>query len=128
MATDTDMHAVRALAARLAHLAPNNAAADAWHTIMLAAQGTGRTTARAWFEARNGQNVRTLQANINADGTPTSSWTPGARTVSATRAGSVQLDGSTRDYAGLRVAMHSESTLVCVAGFGNGSQVIIYAA
>lgn len=68
-------------------------------TILAALEAGPSGTMRAWMEARNGRSVTTVQIDRNTGG----AWAPTGRTISATRAGSVQLDGSTRDYAGMRV-------------------------
>lgn len=69
-------------------------------------------TMRAWMEGHNGQLVTTVQLGTGDYG---SRWCPTGRTIDATRAGSVRLSGSTRDYAGMRV-LHADSHALIVSG------------
>lgn len=64
-------------------------------------------TLKTWMTERNGQTVSTLQTDKRTGRT----WQPGARMVDATRATYVTLDGSRRDYAGLRVQHSTAHTL-----------------
>ena len=123
----TDRSAAGILLDYLARRA-DNPAARAWDSVMrdvLNLPATG--TARAWMQAHNGDSVRTLQATVHASGDVYSVWTPGARTVDASRAGSVQLDGSARDYSGLRVVSATPDTLIAVTTWGDDArQVCVY--
>src|SRR5690554_3821390 len=65
-------------------------------------------TLRAWMERHNGRQVTTLQVH-NGNGT---AWAPTGRTIDATRAGSVILSGSTRDYKGMRVIAASADCII----------------
>ena len=69
-----------------------------------ATSGRERISARRWMESHDGAQVNTLQAGRHP-------WAPGAREVDASRATYVKMDGSRRDYAGLRVISASESAL-----------------
>ena len=89
-----------------------------WRNALTQAPSAPRGTMAAWFKARHGQAVETFQWN-NDGGKP---WAPGARTVSATRAGSVSLNNSQRDYAGMRVIGASESALLVRDGW----QTVLY--
>ena len=64
-------------------------------------------TLKKWMAERNGQTVSTLQTDKRTGGT----WQPGARMVDATRATYVTLDGSRRDYAGMRVLNCTEHAI-----------------
>ena len=61
-----------------------------------------------------------------AGGEVRSVWQPGARTVDASRAGGVQLDGSRRDYAGCRVVSASDDVLIVATTWGEDRQVMVY--
>ena len=76
--------------------------------ILTALDAPAKGTMRAWMERNNGCKVTTVQVNRN-DGT---AWAPTGRTIHATRAGSVQLDGSTRDYAGMKVRHATPECLI----------------
>jgi len=126
-AARTDRGAAADLMAYLNRRA-DNPAARAWDSVMRDALNLPAAgTVRAWMNAHNGDTVRTLQATVHTSGDVYSVWTPGPRTVTATRAGSVQLDGSTRDYAGLRVAAATPDTLIAVTTWGDDArQVCVY--
>lgn len=67
-------------------------------------------TMRKWFQDRNGRRVTTIQASSYT------AWMPTGRTVDATSsAGGVLLNGSAREYAGLRV-LHSGERVLIVDG------------
>ena len=86
-----------------------------------------RGTVRAWMAERHGRRVDLLQVTAHADGRLTSGWAPGPRTVDASAAGRVELDGSRRDYAGCRVVAVDAARLVAVAPWGDDAvQVMIY--
>lgn len=106
----------------------DNAGARAWDSVMRDIVHTGKSgTARAWFTSHDGAQVRTLQATAHETGAVTGAWAPGARTVNASRAGSVRLDGSAREYAGLRVVASSAETLIAVTAWGDDAmQVCVY--
>lgn len=67
-----------------------------------------RGTMRAWMEAHNGDVVTTVQVHRDNG----QAWSPTGRTVDATRAGSVQLSGSIRDYRGMRVLHATDDVLI----------------
>ena len=74
-------------------------------TVLPTGKGVG--TLKAWMQAHDGQRVSTYQVKANG-----STWGPGPRTVDASRAGSVSLDGSVRDYAGMLVMVSDSDTMV----------------
>lgn len=80
-----------------------------------------RGTMAAWFKARNGGAVDTLQ--VKRSGAP---WLPGPRKVDASRASFVLLDGSRRDYAGTRVLGADDTTLVVHADPDGFDHVVVY--
>lgn len=63
---------------------------------------------REWLTSHDGMRVHTIQGNVR------SVWAPMDRTVDASRATYVRLEGSRRDYAGMSVKHHTESVLVTV--------------
>lgn len=73
-------------------------------------------TMRAWFTARDGRAVNTVQGGAQP-------WAPLARTVDASRAGRVRLDGSSRDYAGCRVLGVTDDALLVATG---GNQILYW--
>ena len=64
-------------------------------------------TMRAWMQAHHGERVDTLQAS-HSNGRL---WAPLGRTVDASRATRVELNGSSRHYAGCRVIASSATVL-----------------
>ncbi len=82
---------------------------------------TPRGTMRAWMTAHDGQYVETVQ--LPDDGR---FWIPGARRVDASRASSVSLDESSRDYRGCRVVGASDDALVIVTEFGQPVTILYY--
>jgi hypothetical protein len=75
--------------------------------MMDAPQRSG--TMQAWFTARDGATVHTLQVDNRNGGI----WAPLARTVdSHSKRGQVALNGSWRDYSGMRVIAASGSALI----------------
>lgn len=66
-------------------------------------------TMRGWFESKHGQAVSTIQISESGG------WAPMARTVDASRATYVTLDGSRRDYAAM-VVIHADSDVLIVDG------------
>lgn len=91
-----------------AELAGRHDAVAIWRNALAQAPSAPRGTMRAWMSARDGMPVDTFQWG-NDGRNP---WAPGPRTIDATRAGSVTLNGSQRDYAGMRVIGASESALL----------------
>ena len=69
-------------------------------------------TMRKWMEDHNGTDIHTVQVDTKKD--VPNAWCPSDRTVDATRAGSVRLNGSTRDYAGMKV-LHQDPNVLVVA-------------
>jgi hypothetical protein len=125
--TLTEPRTAPAIAHVLAFLSAraDNAGARAWDTVVRdAAYAGARGTMRAWMEAHTGQDVRTLQANVHTSGDVYSVWTPGGRTVSAVRPGSVRLGESTRDYAGCRVLAATDATLIIATDRVNDAQQV----
>lgn len=54
---------------------------------------------KSWFESHHGKRVYTQQRSVQTGDL----WEPGPRTVDATRATYVTLDGSRRYYRGMKV-------------------------
>jgi hypothetical protein len=107
----------------------DNPIAREWAGRILDARYSKNGTARAWFESHHGGTVDTLQATAHDSGDITSVWAPDARTVDATRAGGVRLDGSTREYRGLRVVGATADILIAVTAWGeDAAQVCVYVA
>lgn len=70
---------------------------------------TPRGTMAQWFQARNGSTVHTIQV----DGNTGAIWSPLSRTVDATSyRGKVLLNGSARDYRGMKVLAVSGNALI----------------
>lgn len=115
---DTDRRTVGELLHYLARRA-DNPTARMWDSALrdvLYLPATG--TARAWMQAHDKALVSTLQARVHVSGDVSGVWTPGPRTVDASRASSVSLDGSSRDYRGMRVVAAGPDVLVAVAPWG----------
>lgn len=100
-------------------------------------RGTTTGTLRAWMTAHHDAPIDTLQATIrvvNEDGTRgdivvEKLWAPGSRRVDATRAATVLLNGSRRDYAGVTTFLTSDSVYVGFASFGKDRvQMLVFAA
>lgn len=83
-------------------------------------------TMRAWFQRHDGRTVDTLQATVGNDGRISNVWTPSGRLIDASRASSVSLNGSTRDYAGCRVIAASDSALIVATHYGDATQLCAY--
>ena len=66
-------------------------------------------TLKAWLQARDGRQVTTIQVH-NGNGT---AWTPTGRTVKA-YATYVELSGSRRDFAGMRVVGVTDEAIVAL--------------
>lgn len=62
---------------------------------------------KRWMTDRHGKIVTTVQTDKRTG----SDWAPGARTVDASRATYVLLDGSRRDYKGMKTVYMDETTL-----------------
>ena len=112
---DIDRRAVGDLMHYLARRSDNPVARQ-WDSALrdvlyLPAKGT----ARAWMQAHDAAPVSTLQARVHTSGDVSGVWVPGPRTVDASRASSVSLGGSTRDYRGMRVVAAGPDVLVAVA-------------
>lgn len=79
------------------------------HTALSAPHAPASGTMRAWMQAHDGESVHTVQVT-NHNGQV---WAPLSRTVDAhTRAGSVILGDSNRDYAGMRVLSAAPHLLI----------------
>lgn len=65
---------------------------------------------KEWMKAHHGKAVHTCQRDKRTGLT----WTPGPRTVDASRATYVTLNGSRRDYAGMKV-LEKTATRLTVA-------------
>lgn len=76
-------------------------------------------TMRAWFEAHDGAKVTTIQSRANG------TWAPTGRTVDASRATYVQLDGSRRDYRGCAVA-HADDRVLIVTTDDDTTEIAYY--
>ena len=63
---------------------------------------------KAWMESHHGERVYTHQRDKRTG----TIWEPGPRTVDATRATYVTLDGSRRDYAGMKVIEKTTGQLI----------------
>lgn len=83
-------------------------------------------TCRKWFTENDGKVVWTLQAGVSDKGVLHSAWSPGSRVVDASRSSYVRLDGSVRDYAGLRVIGSDNQILVAECDWGSGTQTVVY--
>ena len=92
----------------------------------------GKTgSVKAWMQAHDGENIDTLQANVNAEGVITSAWNPGPRTLRSTQQATqfgfeVGEEQSRREYAGMRLDAVSDTMLVASSQWGDGTQVMIY--
>lgn len=86
---------------------------------------------RKWMETRHGQDVETLQVIVPLkDGGIAGYaglWMPGHRTVDASRATRVILDGSHRNYAGVTTTAATDAVYVGFAKWGDDVQLIVYA-
>lgn len=127
---ELDRASAHALLARVESL-PASPARETWVAALTRGmEGRAGGTMRAWMEAHDGQDVHTLQATVTNErthvGEVRSVWQPGARTVDASRAGGVQLDGSRRDYAGCRVVSASDDVLIVATTWGEDRQVMVY--
>ena len=93
---------------RIEENATERFALDIARLIRGAYDAPAKGTMRAWMEAHHGDIVTTVQVNRDTG----QAWSPTGRTVDATRAGSVQLSGSTRDYKGMRVLHATDDVLI----------------
>lgn len=100
-------------------------------------RGATKGTLKAWMTAHDGAPIDTLQATIrvvNEDGTRgdiviEKFWAPGSRRVDATRAATVLLDDSRRDYAGVVTFLTEEKIYIGFASFGKDRvQMLVYVA
>lgn len=100
-------------------------------------RGTTTGTLRGWMTEHDGMPIDTLQATIRVvteDGTRgdiviEKLWAPGSRRVDATRAATVLLNDSRRDYAGVTTFLTSDSVYVGFASYGKDRvQMLVYAA
>lgn len=104
----TPLEVLDAVVARIVENATGHFAIDVANAVRSAYDAPARGTMRAWMEAHNGDVVTTIQARRDGH-----SWCPTGRTVDArSRQGSVQLSGSTRDYAGCRVLHATDDVLI----------------
>lgn len=130
-AAERDHRGAHKLTEHVANL-PESPARDTWHNAMRTAlKSPAAGTMRAWMEAHHDARIQTLQATVSMDATGENvgihwMWQPGERTVSATRAGSVTLGESSRDYAGCRVIAASDESLVVASTWGEDRQIIFY--
>jgi hypothetical protein len=100
--------------------AAHPAHAERLGAILAASSGSAPVgTLRDWMRAHDGAQVLTLQVGTDGRG----AWAPGPRTVDASRASFVMLDGSRRDYAGCRVIATGPHGITVDAG----AQVMAYA-
>lgn len=68
-------------------------------------------TVKSWASAHHGSQIATLQVTDTG-----SAWVPRVRTLDASRATFVTLDGSRRDYAGTRVVAATPEVIAFVDG------------
>ena len=96
---------------RLADVATRNAGAHEVCRAITDALSNPRKagTMKEWFYGKGGCGITTVQ--VNGMGV----WAPTGRTASTRAASYVTLDGSRRDYAGLRV-VHADANLLIVDG------------
>lgn len=102
------LETIRAAGHKLAAMTSNRTAQLIATELLAAIDGTARGTMKAWMQARNGLYVQTLQV----DNRTSVMWAPGARIVHSRPSTYVQLDGSRRDYAGMRVIAVTATALI----------------
>lgn len=89
-------------------------------------------TLKAWMQAHEDQKIETLQVTLRLIDAEVDSlsdaWSPGPRLVDASRAASVRLNGSTRDYAGVTTMAATEYVYVGFAKWGSDVQMLCYTA
>lgn len=95
---------------QLSEVATKNIANDICHMIVQGLDNPRPSgTMRDWFYGKGGLGVTTVQ--VNGMGV----WAPTGRTVSTKAKTYVTLDGSRRDYAGLKV-IHADERVLIVDG------------
>lgn len=104
----TPLEVLDTVVARIIENATGHFAIDVANAIRSAYDAPARGSMRAWMEAHNGATVTTVQVHRDNG----QAWSPTGRTVDASRAGSVRLDGSTRDYRGMRVLHATDDVLI----------------
>lgn len=96
---------------------------------------TGRTegTFKAWMKRHDGDPIDTLQTTIRVavEGRaiiePLKPWAPGSRRVDASRAATVLLNGSRRDYAGVTTFLVTERGYIGFASLSEDAvQMLVY--
>lgn len=96
--------------AQLSEIATKNIANDICTLIVKGLDDPDPSgTMRDWFYGKGGLGVTTLQVN------GLGAWAPTGRTVSTKAKTYVTLDGSRRDYAGLKV-IHADERVLIVDG------------
>lgn len=115
----TDPHA--ALGALLSQLTATDspALAAVSRLVSVAAGSSAQGTLRDWMRAHDGVRVDTLQVGLGRR----SAWAPTARVVDASRTTFATLDGSRRDYAGMRVVAANDDGIMVA----DESHVVVYA-
>lgn len=89
---------------------PNFRACKALNDAMTPPVSSMGGTMRKWMTERHGRKVTTIQVSTYT------AWAPTGRTVDATSyTGKVLLNGSAREYAGLKV-LHSDERVLIVDG------------
>ena len=96
-------------------------------------QGRTEGTLKAWMQRHDGEPIDTLQTTIKVARAgrgviePERPWAPGSRRVDATRAATVLLDGSRRDYAGVTTFLVTERGYIGFASWGDDAvQMLVY--
>lgn len=99
---------LRTAGEKLAAMKDNTTAQLISTELLAAIDGSPRGTMKAWMQERHGRFVQTVQV----DNRTSSMWAPGARIVHARASTYVELDGSRREYAGMRVLAVTATTLI----------------
>lgn len=110
--------------AGVAKLARANKANGPWlaklDTLSNPANRVKTGTMKSWFKAHHGMKVDTIQSQRSG------LFLPAGRTIDAERrAGSVELDGSARDYVGCTV-LHADETTLLVSYDFDGDAWVMY--
>lgn len=109
--------------------------AEYWRDEIETILEQGRTdgTLKAWMQRHDGEPIDTLQTTIKIvdDGRaviePERPWAPGSRRVDASRAATVLLDGTRRDYAGVVTFLVTERGYIGFAKWGDAAvQMLVY--
>lgn len=117
--TSTPAHLIAWLASFPTDHPASAVAADLHERLIGALTSAPNGTMRAWFQRHDGRTVDTLQATVGNDGRVSNVWTPSGRLIDASRASSVSLNGSTRDYARCRVIAAGDNALIVATPWGD---------